>query len=120
MVQQGRWGAFAAGVLAVLVLAGADTAQAKECNQCPLTRKLGRGLANVTLGLVEIPATMIETGRVHGQTAGFFVGTLKGVCRAVVREGAGIIDTVTFPFPGPMPDYEPLISPEFPPNLMEV
>ena len=120
MAQQGRWGAIAAGALVVLVLAGADTAQAKDCMNCPATQKLGRGLANTVLGVVEIPATMIETGRVHGQMAGFFVGTLKGICRAVLRVGAGVIDTVTFPFPMPMPDYEPMITPEFPPNLMEV
>jgi len=119
MAQQGKWAAVAAGVLAVLVLAGADAAQANDCNSCPVMHKLGRGLANTTLGLVEVPVAMIETSKVHGQTAGFFVGSLKGLCRAVIRTGAGLVDTLTFPFPAPMPDYEPMITPEFPPNLME-
>ncbi len=115
-----RWAAVAVSLVAAAVLAGAESASAANCNACPAFRKLGRGLANGVAGVVELPAAMIETTRVHGQLGGFFVGAAKGLCRALVRTGAGIVEVVTFPFPLPREDYEPLIEPEFPPSLMDV
>ena len=122
MAHYGRWTAIAVGVLAVLVLAAATPAQAaiSDCNTCPVSRKLGRGLANTLFGVVELPAAMIETSRAHGQVAGFFVGSLRGVCRTIGRVGSGLIDVVLFPFPLPREDYGPIMEPEFPPNLTEI
>jgi putative exosortase-associated protein (TIGR04073 family) len=120
MAHQGRWAALTAGLLVAFVVVAAEPAQADDCGGCPAFRKLGRGLANVVFGVVEVPAVMIQTGRVHGHTAGFFVGSLKGICRGAARIGAGVVDTVTFPFPFPEMTYGPLMLPEFPPNLTQV
>ena len=81
---------------------------------CPAARKLGRGVANLALGFVEIPASMIEVSRFNGEVAGASWGLVEGLCRMVVRMGAGVAEIVTFPVPVPKPDYEPIVLPEFP------
>lgn len=121
MAQQARWAMVAAGLVAAVVLTGAPGAQAAgDCNSCPATHKLGRGLTNTVGGVVELPAALIESGRAYGQLPGFFVGTAKGICRTLVRTGAGLVEVVTFPFPLPREHYDSLIDPEFPPNLFEL
>ena len=76
-------------------------------------RKFGRGVANVTLGVAEIPRTIVEENRLHGGWTAAFWGPIKGVWRMVGRELAGVHDIVTFPAPIPR-GYAPVIHPEFP------
>ena len=75
----------------------------------PLT-KLGRGIGNIVVGWVEIPATMHteykESDPVTGLATGFFKGFVKGVIRTLV----GAFETVTFPFPIPE-NYAPVLPP---------
>ena len=75
----------------------------------PLT-KLGRGVGNILVGWVEIPATMHseykESDPVTGLTTGFFKGFVKGVIRTLV----GAFETITFPFPIPE-HYAPILPP---------
>ena len=75
----------------------------------PLT-KLGRGVGNILVGWVEIPATMhseyTERDPVTGLVTGFFKGLVKGVIRTLV----GAFETITFPFPIPE-HYAPILPP---------
>jgi putative exosortase-associated protein (TIGR04073 family) len=76
------------------------------------TRKLGRGLANTTLGWVELFKGMESVGQEKGFWAGATWGPLYGALNAVKRTAVGVGETLTFPAPGPN-HYEPVLEPEF-------
>jgi len=76
------------------------------------TTKLGRGIANIITGWVEIPKRIAETSNTEGMAAGLTWGLLRGMGHGFVRTAAGFYEFFTFPFPAP-PDYEPVIQPEF-------
>lgn len=76
------------------------------------TTKLGRGLANIITGWVEIPKRIAETSNTEGMAAGLTWGLLRGMGHGFVRTAAGFYEFFTFPFPAP-PDYEPVIQPEY-------
>lgn len=75
-------------------------------------RKLGRGLANVATGVLEIPRTTELVTRKDGAIAGMTVGVVKGLWNVVVRELAGVYETVTFLIDAPK-GFAPLVHPEF-------
>ena len=75
-------------------------------------RKLGRGVANTLLGIVEIPDQIVQVSREHGGGAGATWGVIKGIGRFFEREGVGIYEIITFPIPAPR-GYEPIMQPEF-------
>lgn len=76
-------------------------------------KKLGRGIANVATGWIELPRNIYDTSvETNNPLMGITYGTLKGVGMTIVRTGAGAYDVVTFLFPVPE-DYKPLLSPEF-------
>lgn len=77
-----------------------------------VSRKLGRGLANVVTAPLELIRTPYLVSQRDGAVAGGSVGTVKGLWAAVVRELAGVVETVTCLFPIPK-DFQPLIQPEF-------
>lgn len=79
--------------------------------QDPLN-KLGRGLANVLTGWVELPKNVYDTSVEENVLSGLTMGLAKGIGMTIVRTGAGVFETVTFPFPIPE-DYEPVLEPEF-------
>jgi len=79
--------------------------------QNPL-RKLGRGLANVATGWVELPAEIGRKTVEKGDIAGVFVAPFTGTLKALGRTLAGVYDTATFFMPLPA-GYAPLIEPEF-------
>lgn len=72
-------------------------------------RQLGRGLANLFGGVVEIPQTMIQVTREQGDFAGATTGFTRGVWRCAVREGVGIMEIVTFPM-----GWKNIVEPEYP------
>ena len=76
-------------------------------------RKLGRGVANVLFGIVEVPNQITKVTSEHGGGAGATYGVGKGFVRWVGREFAGVYDVVTFPVPFPR-GYKPVMKPEFP------
>lgn len=61
--------------------------------------KLSTGVANIVTGIVEIPKTMIITGRregaTYGMTAGFFIGLVHTLGRTLT----GALDVATFLVP---------------------
>lgn len=75
-------------------------------------KKLGRGLANILTGWVELPKNIYETSVEENVLAGLTMGLAKGIGMTIVRTGAGVFETVTFPFPIPE-DYKPVLEPEF-------
>jgi putative exosortase-associated protein (TIGR04073 family) len=76
-------------------------------------RKLGRGLANLSLGVMAIPGEIIETTRESGPTVGMTWGLIKGTGMMAVTEVIGLWEVMTCPFATP-PDYTPILDPEFP------
>ena len=88
------------------------------------TEKLGRGLANTFLGILEIPNQMVNTYRENtgksiptrddAAVKMLFVGSVRGVREAGKRTAHGVWDTVTFLSPGPgKRNYAPRMRPEF-------
>jgi len=82
------------------------------CYAQDVLRKLGRGLANILTGWIEIPKNIYDTSVEENIAMGLTVGLARGIGMTVVRTGAGIYETITFPFPLPE-DYEPLLEPEY-------
>ncbi len=70
--------------------------------------KLGNGIANAVTGFVEIPKTMIITGRRHGATYGMTAGLFTGLFHSVGRSLAGALDIATFPVP-----TTPIVQPNY-------
>lgn len=101
-----------AGVLAVLVVLGAQPARAESMEPGKAFTKGTRGLINLVTGWVEIPKRIHETTIESGAAAGFTWGLLRGLGRGFIRTAAGAYELVTFPFPAP-PGYEPVIQPEY-------
>lgn len=75
-------------------------------------RKLGRGIANVLFGIVELPNQITKATSEHGG-GGLPYGVGKGFVRWFGREVTGAYDIVTFPIPFPK-GYKPVMKPEFP------
>ena len=75
-------------------------------------KKLGRGIANILTGWVEIPKHIYNTSIETNPLVGLTVGTAKGIGMSIVRTGAGVYEVITFPFPLPE-DYMPILEPEF-------
>lgn len=79
--------------------------------QDPFT-KLGRGVANVLTGWVELPKNIYNTSVEENAFAGLTVGLARGAGMTIVRTGAGIYEIATFPFPLPQ-DYKAILEPEY-------
>ena len=94
-------------VVMVMVLAVASSAYAQDP-----AKKLGRGLANILTGWIELPKNIYDTSVEDNPLAGLTIGLAKGIGMTIVRTGAGIYEVVTFPFPIPE-DYGPVLEPEF-------
>ena len=76
------------------------------------TRKLGRGIANIGLGWMELFKGVQSVNEEKGFWAGVSWGPLYGAMNAVRRTAVGVGETLTFPAPGPN-KYEPVLYPEF-------
>lgn len=95
-------------LVAILVVLNIATA----CYAQDMGKKLYRGLANVVTGWVELPKNIYDTSVEDNFLSGITVGLAKGVGMTIVRTGAGVYETVTFPFPIPE-GYTPVLEPEF-------
>ena len=99
----------AGAALAVCALTLPPVAGAQEDTAA---RKLGRGVAGVTLGILEIPGNIVQETRTNGAVSGMTVGLAVGLGKFVARELVGAYEIVTAPFPIPR-DYAPVLAPEF-------
>jgi len=94
-------------ILAFTSPAGAQTA----------ARKFGRGLADMTTGVLELPGNTVVEAKKHG-AAGVPIGVAKGLGMIVSRELVGVYEVMSAPFPVP-PGFRPPIQPEFPWSYFE-
>ena len=94
----------------VLLLGLATTAPAHEMTA---TRKFGRGLAGLTLGILELPGNMAQEWRNDGPLNGLTVGFVMGLVKVPARTLVGAYELLTGPFPLPA-GYEPMLTPEYP------
>ena len=91
----------ASAIFAVMVI-GASTSQAADDPWIMKpVEKLGRGIANVAFGPLEILMKGYDVTQEMGGIAGLTYGPLKGVSYTIAREIVGVVDIVTFPFPLP-------------------
>ena len=95
----------------VLVVVGLLAVSAPSYAQSALN-KLGRGIVNTFTGWLEVPKGVVDESKANNVFTGLTVGTIKGLGLGLVRTGAGIYETLTFPFPIPE-GYEPIVKPEF-------
>ena len=69
--------------------------------------KLGRGVANVVFGPMELFMKPYDTAKENGEIAGLTYGLFRGIAYTIAREVVGVVDIVTFLFPLPgCPDEE--------------
>jgi putative exosortase-associated protein (TIGR04073 family) len=90
--------------------------------ELPPLRKLGRGIVNVSIGVLEIPIHMIDQNEEENGIAAVSYGLFKGIGYFIAREVVGVVEIVTFliPFPEATDDpresgwgYGPLMRPEW-------
>lgn len=98
-------------IMVSVILIGLFSMQS-TCFAQNMLRKLGRGLANVVTGVVEIPKGVQETFYEEGPVAAASWGLIDGIYKFFARTLTGIYEVVTFPIPLPA-DYEPIVQPEF-------
>jgi putative exosortase-associated protein (TIGR04073 family) len=94
-------------VVALMILNIASVSYAQS-----MANKLNRGLINIFTGWFEVPKNMGPDISKHNFVSAFFIGLPKGCWMTIVRTGAGIYDTATFPIAFPK-DYKPVLEPEF-------
>ena len=95
------------GCLSLGAVPGSETRGQK------IMHKLGRAVTNIAAGWIEIFREVHFTVQEKDMATGLTLGLLRGVGVGVVRTVAGAFELVTFPFPVPRPDYEPILAPEF-------
>lgn len=76
-------------------------------------RKLGRGAANISLGVLAIPGQILQTTRDRGPFIGGTWGFAKGVGFMAASEVIGVFELLSCPFETP-PGFRPILKPEFP------
>ncbi|MCF7791263.1 MAG: exosortase system-associated protein, TIGR04073 family [Victivallales bacterium] len=77
-----------------------DEEEMERISQGPL-RKLGRGISNILFGVFEIFIQPYEINEKEGGISACTYGLVRGVFYFLAREGVGIVDFLTFPFPLP-------------------
>ena len=92
-----------------LVLVVPSTASARDSS----ARKVGRGAANLTLGVLALPGEIVHTTRDNGVFVGATWGFVKGVAMFVTTEVVGLFEVLTCPFETP-PGFKPILEPEYP------
>ena len=99
-------------IFLVCCIAIAVVGMTTQCYAQDPAKKLGRGLANMVTGWVELPKNIYDTSVEENVLSGITMGLAKGIGMTIVRTGAGVYEAVTFPFPIPE-DYQPVLEPEF-------
>lgn len=99
--------------LATVGSAAPDAALAETKSRFTPARKVGRGFANTTLGVLAIPGQMVVETRKRGAAAGLPIGFGIGIGWFVASELIGVWEILTCPFEFPA-GYKPIIEPEFP------
>jgi len=112
---------FLMGAVSTLMMAASFDAGAMSYEDNP-ARKLGRGITNAALGILEVPVKIADVNEEDGGIAGVTYGTILGISYFIAREVVGVAEIITFPFALPGCDveldgngwgYGPLMNPEF-------
>src|SRR5262245_29375887 len=100
--------------IALLGLATLTAALASGCANAE--KKFGRGLSNVTeiVRLGEWRRSVEQTALFDGPDVGYTTGFVVGLNRTLAREGIGIYELVTAPFP----PYDPPLPNAYPPGAV--
>ncbi len=98
---------FMAALLILTILAAAT-----PCFAGSPIRKLGRGIANIGTGILELPINIVNVTEEDGYIAGVTYGVMKGLAYSLLRVAVGAYETVTFIVPVPF-HYDPVLEPEF-------
>ena len=77
-------------------------------NLHPAFEKLGRGVANLFGGWLEVPLNIHKRYTLTDTGGSFLTGAAHGVFKGVVRTGVGLYETVTFFLPYPE-NYAPIL-----------
>jgi len=93
-------------VIAILLM-NVSSAEANSAAQ-----KLGRGLAGMTCGFLELPGNIVKETNAKG-IAGLPNGFAKGLGMIVTRELVGVYEFISAPFPVPA-NFKPVLQPEYP------
>ncbi len=72
--------------------------------------KLGRGIANVAFGPLELLIRPYDVNQDKGAIASLTYGVLNGVAYTIARECVGVVDIVTFLVPLPCCSEDPYSS----------
>lgn len=99
-------------ICAVALVAFASASASAGPKDSP-SRKLGRGMANLSMGMMAIPSEVIATTKRSGPAIGATWGFVRGTGFMIATEVVGLWEVLTCPFATP-PDYEAIIQPEFP------
>jgi putative exosortase-associated protein (TIGR04073 family) len=100
-------------VLAVFTFVTLATSLPAAAAEQTAMRKAGRGLAGMTLGVLEVPGNIAKVSRERGAGWGWTLGFVEGLGMIVVRTLVGTYELVTAPLEAP-PGYVAIIEPEFP------
>ena len=107
----------AAGMTVVMLLCGSQAfaAEKEDVNSNIIERpildqmgeKLGRGVANVGFGALEILIRPYDVANDKGALAALTYGVFRGIFYVVAREVVGVIDIATFFMPLPEATWDP-------------
>ena len=75
--------------------------------------KLTRGIANTVTSPIEIVRNIYVESKYENVAYGMTIGFGKGVVQTLLRFGAGVVETLTFPFNFPDEFKDPIIEPEY-------
>lgn len=78
------------------------------------TRKLGRGIANLFLAPAEITVTVATINTQEGNSSAATYGVVRAAGRTAMRQGVGLLEILTFPFPIHRGTYYPILPSDIP------
>jgi putative exosortase-associated protein (TIGR04073 family) len=78
------------------------------------TRKLSRGIANMFIGVTEIPVTIGKVNEDEGNAAAATYGVIRGTGRAFARFGVGFYEAILWPIPVYKGTYYPVLRSDIP------
>ncbi len=78
------------------------------------TRKLSRGIANMFIGVTEIPVTIAKVNEDEGNAAAATYGVIRGTGRAFARFGVGFYEAILWPIPVYKGTYYPVLRSDIP------
>ena len=101
-------------LLVMLATAANADIQAPPASDYGPTRKLARGLGNITYGITEIPFQLGAVNDLEGNASALSYGIVRGTGRMLARLGFGLYEVVLFPFPMNKGTYYPPYQSDIP------